>query len=94
MIDTQEAVDYLNSILELDSVALTALFSVRVACSKEMYEKTCVECKKQASGGGQTPYSVTVLDLLRGIFKDSGIGYTLSPDKKICFFSLDKGPGV
>ena len=39
----QEVVDFLNELLEIDSCAITALFSSRICCNKEMADHPTVQ---------------------------------------------------
>ena len=40
----QETVDFLNSLLEVDRHAVTALFSLRIGCNKKLLDHESVQC--------------------------------------------------
>jgi hypothetical protein len=84
-----DLVGRLGGALYADKRAITALFSVMVACNKELALRIGSRCKKQGSGEWETSYSVSVLDLLRYITDSPSLNYELDDQKQISGFSLD-----
>jgi archaellum component FlaF (FlaF/FlaG flagellin family) len=91
---SREAVETLNKALKIDSEALTALFSVRIAASKELSEKTPFKCKITLSENGQTSYNLSMLEVLQGIFEEYGIHYELNAKRQITSFRIDNPYGL
>jgi len=63
-VSLQETVDFLNSLLEKDPVAITALFSMRTACNKEMADHETV----QVGALSKDYFQVGMIGVLNGLF--------------------------
>lgn len=90
----RNAVIDLNKALDVDSEALTALFSIQVQCKKELGEKTPFKCKPSATTDGSISYTISLLDVLRGIFEEKGIHYDMNAKRQIVAFRIDNQYGL
>lgn len=68
----QETVDFLNELLKIDQVAVTALFSLRTACNKKLANHETVQV-----GVINNYYQVGMIGVLNGLFgiDDNGWGH-------------------
>lgn len=58
-----EAIDYLNELIELDVNAIAALIANSVPCNKLMADHPTVQCSEQHGG-----FNVGMLGILNGLF--------------------------
>jgi len=84
----------LNKALDVDSDALTALFSIRVACKPELGQKTPFKCKNRTLDNGHTSSDISVLELIQGLFEEKGLKYELNAQRKIKSFTVDNPYGL
>ena len=63
-ISVQEAVEYLNSALELDQDAISKLVGFRVHCNNDLADHPTVQVGPSETGG----YEVGLLGIINGIF--------------------------
>ncbi len=66
----QETVDFLNSLLTIDRVVITALFSVRISCNKDMADHPTVQV-----GAEGNYYQVGMIGILNGLFGSDKNGW-------------------
>lgn len=60
----QETVDFLNDLLNIDSTAISSLFSVRIACNKELADHETV----QVGALSKNFFQVGMVGILNGLF--------------------------
>ena len=60
----QETVNFLNEILKYDPVAITAMFSLRVACNKDLADHKTV----QVGALSKSYFQVGMIGILNGLF--------------------------
>lgn len=63
-ITLKETVDFLNELLKIDPIAITALFSMRIACNETLADHETV----QVSMLGKDYCQVGVIGILNGLF--------------------------
>lgn len=69
----QETVDFLNGLLEIDPLAINALFSARVACNEKLANHETVQVGRVS----ENYYQVGMIGVLNGLFgkDEDGWGY-------------------
>lgn len=70
-ITIQETVDFLNEILKVDPVAITALFSLRTACNKDLADHGTV----QVGALSKSYFQVGMIGVLNGLFGVDDYGW-------------------
>lgn len=63
-IGLQETVDFLNELLKIDPIAITALFNIRIGCNKVLADHETV----QVLVSGKNYYQVGMIGILNGLF--------------------------
>ena len=63
-INLQETVDFLNELLKIDPIAITALFSMRIACNEALADHETV----QVLASYKTFFHVGIMGILNGLF--------------------------
>ena len=63
-ITIQEMVDFLNEILKIDAIAITALFSLRIACNENLAKHETVQVGRLSENYCQ----VGMIGILNGLF--------------------------
>lgn len=63
-ISLKETVNFLNELLKIDSIAITALFSMRISCNEALADHETVQVL--VSGG--TYFQVGIVGILNGLF--------------------------
>ena len=63
-VSIQKTVDFLNELLEIDPFAISALFSSRVSCNKELADHPTV----QVGSLGKDSFQVGMIGVLNGLF--------------------------
>lgn len=90
----EETAAFLNHLLEVDPLAISALFNIRVYCNQDLAEHPTVQVGGEGSGKMKCHY-VGIIGLLNGLFgaDDDGWGHlavTMDNGKIISFDVLDE----
>lgn len=87
----QQAVEFLNSLLTVDDLAISSLINNRIPCNRELADHPHVQVTASRSG-----YLVGMLGILNGIFgtKDDGRGFIRavydSDDGDLMYFDVER----
>ena len=69
-----DLISFLNQLIEIDSYAVSALFTTRVLCNEELAEHSTVQVRQFVNDKGQG-WEVGILGLINGMFGVDLEGY-------------------